>query len=144
MHFKCHPVSDPRELQECRAIRHAAFVDELHVPEAVETEGEDDPSLRHFAVTNDGRIIGTCRVRVQGSAAKIERMAVLKDLRHKGAGQVLLKYLLQELPRGGDIQLLKVSAQSDTVPFYEIFGFRPRGSEYMEAGMPHYAMVRET
>jgi len=119
MHLKCHPVTTPDEMKG------------------------DDPQVRHFAVTADGKIIGTCRVRVQGSAAKVERMAVLKDWRSKGVGQVLMRYLLLELPRSDDIQLFKVSAQVDTVPFYEGLGFRTRGPEYIEAGLPHYAMIRE-
>ncbi|HCS23383.1 MAG TPA: GNAT family N-acetyltransferase, partial [Rhodospirillaceae bacterium] len=71
------------------------------------------------------------------------RVAVLKEHRSRGVGGVLMKYILQELSKAGDIQLFKLSAQAEAVPFYEKLGFRTRGSEYMDAGIPHYDMVLE-
>lgn len=124
------------------AIRKAVFVEEQGVDPALETDGEDAVAL-HFGVRADGHIVGTCRVRQMGSAAKIERVAVLKDFRKLGIGHVLMKYILQEMGRTGDIQLFKLSAQAQTVPFYERLGFKTRGPEYIEAGIPHYAMILE-
>ena len=142
MQIKCFPVTSDDDLQSCFAIRREVFVGEQNVPENLEIDGMD-PSARQFGVRTDGKIIATCRVRLVGSAAKIERVAVLKDYRNKGVGRVLMKYLLQELGKGGDIQLFKLSSQAQAVPFYEKLGFKTRGGEYMDAGIPHYDMVLE-
>lgn len=142
MQVKCFPAITEEDLKTCFAIRREAFVAEQNVPAALEADGLD-PSARHFGVMADGRIIGTCRVRFVGSAAKIERVAIIKDFRGKGIGQALMKYILNELRKNSDIQLFKLSSQSYAVPFYEKLGFRTRGPEYMEAGLPHYDMVLE-
>ncbi len=124
------------------AVREAVFIEEQHVPREREQDGKDTES-RHFGISTEGKVIGVCRVRLAGSAAKIERVAVLKDYRNKGIGGVLMKYILQELGRAGDVQLFKLSSQAQAVPFYERLGFVTRGGEYMDAGIPHYDMVLE-
>ncbi|HEX2752729.1 MAG TPA: GNAT family N-acetyltransferase [Alphaproteobacteria bacterium] len=142
MQIRCFPVANDQDMQACRDIRKIVFVDEQNVPQEIEADGLDR-AARHFGVRMDDAIVATCRVRLMGSAAKIERVAVLKEHRSHGIGGVLMKYILQELTKTGDIQLFKLSAQSHTVPFYERLGFRKRGVEYMEAGMPHYEMILE-
>jgi predicted GNAT family N-acyltransferase len=142
MKISCQEITTPEELLTCLALRHAVFVDEQHVPEELEMDGQDAVA-RHFGLKADGELIATCRVRRIGSAAKIERVAVSKVFRRQGIGQELMKYVLQDLIGAGDIQLLKLSSQADAVPFYERLNFKKRGPEYMDAGMPHYDMTRE-
>jgi predicted GNAT family N-acyltransferase len=142
MQIKCFPVSSDDDMNVCHGIRHTVFVGEQGVDPALEQDGLD-AAARHFGVTVDGKLIATCRVRLMGSAAKVERVAVLKEYRSRGVGGVLMKYILQELGRTGDIQLFKLSSQAQAVPFYERLGFKKRGNEYMEAGMPHYDMILE-
>jgi len=142
MQIKCFPVMTDEDMQRCFDIRREVFVNEQQVPETLEMD-EKAPAARHFGVRTEDGLIATCRVRLIGSAAKIERVAVLQAYRNKGVGRVLMKYLLQELGRGGDIQLFKLSSQAQAVPFYEKLGFKTRGGEYMDAGIPHYDMVLE-
>lgn len=142
MHTKCCPVMTAEEMNICLSIRQAVFVEEQKVPAHEEQDGLD-AAARHFYAMVEGRIVATCRIRFMGSAAKIERMAVLKDFRNMGVGAVLMRYILQELGKTGDIQLFKLSAQAHAVPFYEKLGFKRRGSEYLDAGIPHYDMVLE-
>jgi predicted GNAT family N-acyltransferase len=142
MQIKCFPVTTEEEMQACLAIRHAVFVEEQNVPENEERDGQDDIAS-HFCVRAGGRVIGTCRIRFIGSAVKIERVAILKDFRGMGVGAVLMRYILQEVGKTGDIQLFKLSSQAQAVPFYERLGFKTRGHEYLDAGMPHYDMVLE-
>lgn len=141
MQISCFPVTTEEEMQACSEIRRRVFIEEQNVPADREVEGDD--GARHFAVQADGQPIATCRVRMIGSAAKIERMAVLGEFRSKGIGGVLMKYILQELGKAGDIQLFKLSSQAHAVPFYEKLGFKTRGPEYMDAGIPHYDMILE-
>ncbi|MBI1215170.1 MAG: GNAT family N-acetyltransferase [Alphaproteobacteria bacterium] len=129
-------------MNACLYIRRDVFVEEQKVPAAEEMDGMDDMA-RHFCARADGRLIATCRVRFLGSAAKIERVAVMKDFRNMGVGAVLMRYILQEIGKTGDIQLFKLSSQAQAVPFYERLGFKKRGNEYLDAGIPHYDMVLE-
>lgn len=129
-------------MQRCMDIRRQVFIEEQRVPENIEQDGQD-AACRHFAVSTEDDVVATCRIRRMGSAVKIERVAVSKDFRQRGIGKILMKYVLQELGKARDIQLYKLSAQSYTLPFYEKLGFKKRGGEYLEAGMPHYDMVLE-
>ena len=142
MQVRCFPVSTEEELKVCFDIRRAGFVAEQNVPADLEMDGKDS-AARHFGVLVDGEIIGTCRVRLVGSAAKIERVAILKDYRGKGIGRILMRYILNEMRRDPTIELFRLSSQAYAVPFYEKLGFKTRGSEYLEAGIPHYDMVLE-
>lgn len=142
MQVKCFPVTTEEEMKVCFDIRREAFVAEQNVPADLEMDGRDQ-TARHFGVLVDGEIIGTCRVRLIGSAAKIERVAILKAYRGKGVGRALMKYIMSELRKSPDIELFKLSSQAYAVPFYEKLGFKTRGSEYIEAGIPHYDMVLE-
>ncbi len=142
MSIICQEITDPEEMKVCFALRHAVFVGEQNVEPTLELDGLD-AECRHFALKDNDTIIATCRVRRLGSAAKIERMVVAKDSRRQGIGLELMKYVLHDLMHAGDVQLLKLSAQSDAVPFYERLSFQKRGPEYIEAGMPHYEMIRE-
>ena len=142
MQLKCFPVSNDEEMQACIAVRQTVFIEEQQVPAEREQDGLDEKSF-HFGIYADGRVIGTCRVRLAGSAAKIERVAVLKEFRNKGIGGFLMRYILQELGRDTAIQLFKLSSQAQAIPFYERLGFVKRGAEYMDAGIPHYDMVLE-
>ncbi len=142
MQVRCFPVVTPEDMKLCFLIRTEVFVGEQQVPAELEIDGQDE-AARHFAAKADGEMVATCRVRFLGSAAKIERVAVLKDYRNKGIGRVLMRYIMNELRKNGQIHLFKLSSQSHAVPFYEKLGFKTRGGEYMDAGIPHYDMVLE-
>lgn len=142
MQIRCTPVLTEEDMAACHDIRRRVFIEEQHVAPEIEIDGKDDDA-RHFIVKADDAAIATCRVRQMGSAAKIERVAVDSAYRSKGIGGVLMKYILQELGKSGDIQLFKLSSQAQAVPFYEKLGFIKRGNEYMDAGIPHYDMILE-
>ena len=42
-----------------------------------------------------------------------------------------------------DDQPVKISAQRYLIKFYESFGFKTVGEEYLEDNIPHIAMIRE-
>jgi predicted GNAT family N-acyltransferase len=138
----CQEITSDKDRQICLAIRWQVFVEEQGVPMDLERDGLD-AQARHFAVKEEDKIIATSRVRMMGSAAKIERVAVLKEFRSKGIGMILMRYILQDLTKAGNVCLFRLSSQADAIPFYEKLGFRTRGPEYMDAGMPHYDMVKE-
>lgn len=142
MQIRCFPVTTSEDMRVCADIRHKVFVEGQNVPAAREADGFDD-TARHFAVRMGDAIVATCRIRLIGSAAKIERMAVLPDCQNKGIGRILLKHVVHEAGKISGLTLFKLSAQSYAVPFYEKLGFKTRGQEYMDAGIPHYDMVME-
>ena len=120
-----------------RVIRTAVFIHEQHVPEAMEWDEFDAISIHLLACNTIGQPVGTARLLPDGH---IGRMAVLKEWRGQGFGSAMLRKLLQELTLRRQ-QKAQLNAQSSAVPFYEKFGFKVLGEEFMEAGIPHVKMT---
>jgi len=120
-----------------RTIRTAVFIHEQHVPEAMEWDEFDAISVHLLAHDTAGQPVGTARLLPDGH---IGRMAVLKEWRGQGIGSAMLRKLLQELTQRHQRKVL-LNAQTSAVPFYEKFGFRVLGEEFMEAGIPHVKMT---
>src|SRR5580658_2096878 len=90
-------VTDDERLQKVFAIRREVFVGEQNCPPELEWEFEDESN--HFLATVDGVPAGASRWRKTDKGYKLERFAVLKKFRGLGLGQVLVKAVLNDLPR---------------------------------------------
>ncbi len=126
---------------QLRAIRTAVFIQEQHVSDALEWDGEDDHAFHVLATDLSGNPIGTARLLLHGELAHIGRMAVLPAWRGKGVGASLLLCLLDEARQGGASSVF-LNAQTSAVAFYERFNFVREGAEFLDAGIPHYRMTR--
>lgn len=131
-------VKQEADFAICMAIRMEVFVFEQNVPAEIEWDAFDKSST-HFFARVDGKPAATARLRAHDGIAKIERMAVRRDYRSTGVGKKLLQHVMQYAKNQGFSKAF-LSAQSHAVPFYEKLGFKAEGDEYMEAGIPHFAM----
>lgn len=118
-------------------IRRIVFIEEQHVPEALELD-ELDPVCHHVLITDaDNQTIATGRISPDG---RIGRMAVLKEYRGQGIGSALLAALL-EYARQEHYAGVYLHAQLTAIPFYEKHGFMVNGEQFMDAGIPHRNMI---
>lgn len=122
-----------------KAIRQTVFIDEQHVPEALEWD-DDDADATHFLVEADGEAIACARVVQALSTYKIGRMAVLTDWRRQGVGQYLLKTAIQYCKKQGATEIT-LSAQQYAIPFYRQAGFDVTSAPYCDAGILHVDMA---
>src|SRR5205823_1793700 len=100
---------------------------------------EFDESAEHFAAICDGEVVGTARlVDKGGGAAKIGRVAVLKEHRNKGLGKALMESIVESAM--GRFQTLTLDAQLYVIPFYESLGFTAEGDIFLDAGIQHRRM----
>ena len=120
-----------------RIIRTAVFIHEQQIPEDLEWDEFDLISMHVLALNSGGQPIGTARLLPDGH---IGRMAVLKEWRGKGLGGAMLLRILEEL-RNRHMRKAMLNAQTTAIRFYEKFGFRVSGKEFMEAGIPHVKMI---
>jgi predicted GNAT family N-acyltransferase len=128
-------ASDEKKL---RAVRLAVFVVEQNIPEEHEWDEFDAVSVHALAEDRTGVPIGCARLLPDGH---IGRVAVLSDWRGQGVGARLLTRLIDAAKARGDRRVL-LNAQTQAMPFYARFGFAPTGSEFIEAGIPHWTMER--
>ena len=125
-----------------RLVRETVYIVEQHVP--VEEEWDSlDAGARHLLARDaDGRPIGTARLLVRPGAVRIGRMAVLAPWRGRGVGRGLLEEALRAVDRS-DAATSVLDAQLHAIPFYERFGFRAYGPEFLDAGILHRKMTRD-
>lgn len=122
------------------AIRRAVFIEEQQVPKALEWDGLDAGS-HHVLVTDaDQRPVATGRMLPDGH---IGRMAVLPDCRGQGIGSAVLAALLEVARQQGYADVF-LHAQVSAIAFYQRHGFVVSSDVFMDAGIPHRTMRRQT
>jgi predicted GNAT family N-acyltransferase len=127
-----------RDAVRLRAVRRAVFIDEQGVPEAMEWDEYDAVSLHWLAVAADGTPIACARLLPDGH---LGRMAVLPAWRGQGVGRALLDRVLAAAVARGH-RFARLSAQIQAAGFYRRAGFVEEGREYLEANIPHVAMLK--
>ncbi|MDD3014635.1 MAG: GNAT family N-acetyltransferase [Candidatus Gastranaerophilales bacterium] len=128
-----------KELQACFDIRNQVFTNEQNVDPKYERDGKEEVAT-HFLAFLDKTPVGTARFfKVNDDSAKISRVAVLSKYRGKEIGKVLINEIINYSKKLG-ISTLILSSQSSVMEFYERFGFKTQGEEFLEANIPHYKM----
>lgn len=122
---------------EIKRIRTSVFIQEQNVPIELEWDELDKDAI-HILAYYDNEPVATARLLKDG---QIGRMAVLKPFRRRTIGKKMLNYLLQ-IAHNNSISNIFLSAQTQAMAFYKKNGFTVTGSEYMDAGIPHYKMMR--
>ena len=124
---------------DIRRIREAVFIAEQNVPAELEWDSDDNDAIHFLAVEGD-YAIGTARLLLDG---QIGRVSVLKDWRGLKAGDALMQAAIVEA-QGRDLSQQMLTAQVHATAFYERLGFRVVSEEFLEAGIPHVDMVRNS
>lgn len=138
--FTVQPVYWNATEKALRALRTKVFVEEQGVPPELEWDGLDEHAYHVMAYSPAREPIGTGRLLQTG---QIGRIAVLKEWRGKGVGKALLAMLLVIANKMGYDEV-KLHAQTRVLDFYLRWGFVPQGEQFMEAGIPHILMTRDT
>jgi predicted GNAT family N-acyltransferase len=119
-------------------IRYRVFVLEQQVPEDLEWD-EYDEVASHAVAQLGGQVIGTGRLILDHTVARIGRMAVDEKYRGQGVGEGILKSLINHGKEKGAQEFI-LHAQTHAIAFYAKEGFEPYGPIFDEAGIPHVEM----
>jgi predicted GNAT family N-acyltransferase len=119
-------------------IRHDVFIKEQEVPVELEWD-EFDQNALHAIVKQENQVIGTARLIIDNTIARIGRMAIQKEYREQGIGQKLLSILIQTAKEKGAQECI-LHAQTHAIAFYAKADFEPHGPIFDEAGIPHVEM----
>jgi predicted GNAT family N-acyltransferase len=124
-------------------IRQEVFVIEQNVAPDEEYDEYEETST-HFLALFQGIPAGTARWRYTDNGVKLERFAVLKQMRGKGVGQALVEAVLNDIAReeAAKGKPLYMHAQLSAVPLYEKFNFEKEGDIFSECNIQHYKMKR--
>lgn len=137
------PVAwESADAEHARRIRMQVFVEEQQVPPSLEMDALDPVAYHVVAFGSEGQPCGTGRLFADEhdpTTAHIGRMAVALPNRGTGCGAAVLESLISEARRRG-FRRVVLSAQAYAIGFYERYGFKAFGEEYLDADIPHRAM----
>ena len=132
-----------KDVQQCLRLRWTVFVEEQGVRPSDELDAHDKTDAVHALASLDGVPCAAGRfIWVAPGMAKIERMAVIDDVRGQGVGRALLEFLEAEARRRGATKLT-LHAQVRARGFYERAGYSASGGNFDDGtGIPHVSMEK--
>lgn len=133
--FQVIQVTWASHAPQLMAIREQVFVVEQNVAPAFEWDALDATAVHLLAMAAD-QPIGCARII---DYKKIGRMAVLKSWRGRGVGQALLHKGVAICQAQGS-EVIKLTAQTHAITFYEQAGFIATSDVYQDANIPHVDM----
>jgi predicted GNAT family N-acyltransferase len=131
---------DQTEVAAALDLRHEVFCVEQGVTLAEERDGRD-LGAQHLVAVEDGVVIGTCRLLVEGTTMKLGRMAVARSRRGLGLARALLREA-DARARALGAQRIVLAAQLTAQAVYERAGYESYGEVFLDAGIEHVMMSR--
>ena len=131
---------DRDEVEQALAIRERVFCGEQGVALAAERDGRD-PDALHVVALDGERVLGTCRLLLDGATARLGRMAVSPDARGRGMGMAVLREA-ERCARARGARRLTLHAQRAVAGLYARAGFTPYGEPFVEEGIDHVGMEK--
>ncbi|OMP67074.1 GNAT family N-acetyltransferase [Domibacillus epiphyticus] len=135
-------ATDEKQLEDAFTVRTAVFIEEQNVPPELELDELEDEAV-HFVLYDDSNNpCGAGRFRTVGEYGKVERICVLKEVRGKGAGNIIMEAIEQHAAAIRGLTALKLNAQVQAIPFYEKRGYTVISEEFLDAGIVHKTMTK--
>lgn len=133
------------ELYYILKLRVDVFVVEQNCPYN-EIDGNDIKCYHVFYKEND-KILSYLRIIPKGitfDELSIGRVAVSKNYRKLGLARKMLSFALCFIKDNLKENTIKIAAQTYLTNFYESLGFHKISEPYLEDGIPHVNMIKES
>jgi predicted GNAT family N-acyltransferase len=128
---------DPGEVEAALALRREVFCDEQGVALEDELDARDDEAL-HIVALDDGVLVGSCRLLVEGDTVTLGRMGAARG---RGlAGQLLAEAEARSRELGA--RRIVMAAQVSARRVYARAGYEPYGDVFLDAGIDHVMMAK--
>jgi predicted GNAT family N-acyltransferase len=138
--IQVRPTRDDREVAAALALREEVFCGEQGVSLAEERDGRDADAL-HLVAVDDGTVVATCRLLVEGTTVKLGRMAVARSRRGLGLARQLLTEA-DASTRALGAERIVLAAQLSAQALYERAGYAAYGDVFLDAGIEHVMMAK--
>ncbi|CAN5796564.1 GNAT family N-acetyltransferase [soil metagenome] len=107
-----------------------------------EEELEQEKNDILIAAFDDDDMLGCCMLTAfNNQTLRVRQMAVQNNLQGKGIGASLMSFV-ENLARDKGYKCLMMHARETAVGFYEKFGYKLKGDQFTEVGIPHHVMEK--
>ena len=143
--FKKFDQLTNKEVYKILRSRSAVFVVEQNC--VYQDMDDADPLAIHQLIWKDEQLIAYARILPPGSyfeQLSIGRILTASIIRGQKYGHLLMKEAIAYCNEQYPHQPIKLSAQQYLIEFYRSHGFETIGKGYLEDGIPHIAMIRDS
>lgn len=135
-------VNNRIELGLAYDVRREVYIGEQKIREEDEFD-EFDKESTHFLAYYKGKPVGTARWRHVKEGNKLERFAVVKEVRGKGIGAALVHAVVKDIEKNSSEGYMFLNAQTNVEGLYQKFGFHRTGNTFYECNIMHIKMIRK-
>ena len=145
--YCCHKYEEltALEIYEIMRLRSQVFVVEQNC--IYQDLDRKDIKAHHILAKERSKIIGYSRILKKGESyedfSSIGRVVVKKEKRKKNIGRELMEFTIKTCFELYPNNNIKISAQTYLKRFYLERGFKYKGEDYLEDGIPHCSMYYE-
>jgi ElaA protein len=131
---------DPATLYAIFSLRGQVFVVEQACPyEDLDGRDLEPGCLQWWHEEPGGGVVATARLLWEDERSRLGRLCTARSARNRGLATSLLRAALDH---AGDRPVI-LDAQRHLTDWYETFGFRRTGHEFVDVGIPHVEMIRD-
>ena len=131
-----------KEYKQMIDLRYEILRKPLHLSfEADELSREKNDIL--IGAFEEEKMLGCCLLtRVAKDCVRLRQMAVQNNLQGKGIGASMMNFA-ENVARDAGYKILIMHARKTAIGFYEKFGYKVSGDEFIELSIPHYIMEKK-
>jgi predicted GNAT family N-acyltransferase len=130
------------EYQQMINLRFEILRKPLHLsfaPEELDKE-KNDILIGAF---EEETMLGCCLLtKIDKDSVRLRQMAVQNNLQGKGIGASMMNFA-ENVARDAGYRRLIMHARKTAIGFYEKFGYKPTGKEFIEVSIPHVVMSKK-
>lgn len=106
-----------------------------------ELQKEKDDIL--IGAFEDENIIGCCLLtKIDQNCARLRQMAVQKNRQGMGIGESMMQFA-ENIARDRGFRMIMMHARETAIGFYERYGYKTKGDEFIEVNIPHRVMEKK-
>ncbi len=91
----------------------------------------------------EDEIIGCCLLtRVDADCTRLRQMAVQKNRQGLGIGESMMQFA-ENIARDRGFKKIVMHARETAIGFYERYGYKTKGDEFIEVNIPHRVMEKK-
>ena len=92
---------------------------------------------------DEDEMLGCCMLTPMGNQSlRLRQMAVLKNQQGKGIGESIIQFT-ENIARDKGYKTLTMHARDSAISFYEKFGYKVKGEQFIEVNTNHHVMEKE-